>query len=128
MQEQKHPAGQTPLTPLNADQTPVRKTEAEPIGLAEETAGQVAFKTFGAAARVGPVKSQLKRPLNLTGHGATRCRVFYSKIAVAPLEHLETQINDWLDGDKIEVKQVGHVIGNMVGKTAEPNLIVMVWF
>ena len=73
-------------------------------------------------------KSAFKRDLNVTGHGATRCRLFRTRIAAAALDFMEHQINQWLDAENIEVKQVGHVIGVMEGKTPEPNLIVMVWF
>jgi len=64
----------------------------------------------------------------VTGQGATRCRIFHSKIAAAPLENMEQAINEWLDSEKIEVKNVGHVIGTMEGKRPEPNVIVMVWY
>ena len=73
-------------------------------------------------------KVRFQRPVNLTGQGAVRCRIFHSKIAVASLEHLEHSINEWLDGNKVEIKHVGHVIGIMEGKRPEPNLLVMVWY
>jgi len=73
-------------------------------------------------------KVQYKRPPNSSSQGAIRCRIFRSKIAVASLEYLENQINNWLDGEDIDVKHVGHVIGIMEGKTPEPNLIVTVWY
>ena len=57
-----------------------------------------------------------------------RCRLFHSRVAEAPLEHMEEQINAWLDSEEIEVKEVGHVVGEMVGKTREQNLIVLVWY
>jgi hypothetical protein len=104
--------------------------EDEPVGLVEGGEDRPsAVRSLGAgAAKVSTRKEKFRRSLNLSGKGATRCRIFYSKIAVAPLEHLETQINDWLDGEDVDVKQVGHIIGNMVGKTIEPSLIVMVWY
>lgn len=89
-------------------------------------------RVFGAAARggmgAGTAKSSYKRPLNNTGQGATRCRLFHTRIAQAPLEHLESQINQWLDNDNIEIKSVGHVVGTFEGKNPEPNFIVMVWY
>jgi hypothetical protein len=103
----------------------------EPISLVEEndsTSGS-AVRAFGAASRKAMSRaSQFKRTPRADGTGAVRCRIFHSRIAVAPLEYMENQINDWLDGEEIEVKHVGQVIGVMEGKTAEPNLLVMVWY
>jgi len=114
--------------PPEAPKSPPKEVEDEPISLVEET------ETIGASVRaIGSVlsaekKAQFKRPLNLTGQGATRCRVFHSKIAMAPLENLEQTINEWLDSEKIEIKHVGHIIGTMEGKRPEPNLLVIVWY
>jgi len=104
-------------------------SDDEPISLveAEEVSGSRAVRAFGAGT-AGGREAKYKRPLNVTGQGATRCRLFHSKIAVVPLENMERSINDWLDSEKVEVKQVGHIIGTMEGKRPEPNLIVMVWY
>ncbi len=82
----------------------------------------------GAAARGLTHKQEFKRQLNFTGAGATRCRIFNAKISEGPLLHMEGMINEWLDGEEIEVKHVGHVIGIMEAKRSEPNLLVMVWY
>lgn len=103
----------------------------EPISLvepADKAAGISSVRAFGAAATQAAVSAQFTRPLNVTGSGATRCRMFHSRIAVAPLEYMQKQINEWIDGEKIEVKHVGHVIGIMEGKVPEPNLVVVVWY
>ncbi len=85
-------------------------------------------KVSGAAARGLTHKIQFKREVNVTGHGATRFRLFYSKIADGPLLHMENMINEWIDDEGIEVKHVGQVIGTLEGKRAEPNLIITVWY
>ena len=115
------------------DDEPIRlDDDDEPISLVESeespdfSAGGV--KTFGVTGGAGTEKREYKRPLNTDGSGATRCRMFHSKIAVASLEFMENQINEWLDSDRIEIKHVGHVIGTMEGKRPEPNLLVMVWY
>ncbi|MFW6132367.1 MAG: hypothetical protein ACOC8F_00615 [Planctomycetota bacterium] len=118
---------QPPEAPVETDE------DDEPISLVEEGESEASsggVRAFGAAAAVTKTqkKKQFQRPLNVTGRGATRCRLFHSKIAQAPLEHLEESINEWLDSDEIEVKHVGHVIGTMEGKRPEPNLVVMVWY
>jgi hypothetical protein len=104
--------------------------EDEPISLVdEEEAGSDSVRAFGSAAVAGKhAEKQFKRPLNLTGKGATRCRLFHSKIAQAPLEHMQEAINEWLDSEECEVKHVGHMIGTLEGKRPEPNIFVMVWY
>ncbi|MGB2820127.1 MAG: hypothetical protein WBF17_04045 [Phycisphaerae bacterium] len=110
----------------------ILEPDEEPISLvdSQESSGFATggVKTFGIAGGADAEKHEYKRPLNTDGSGATRCRTFHSKIAIASLEFMENQINDWLDSDKIEVKHVGHVIGIMEGKRPEPNLLVMVWY
>ncbi|MCD6304590.1 MAG: hypothetical protein J7M21_06475 [Planctomycetes bacterium] len=106
--------------------------EPEPLSLVDEDEMAAApgegLKTFGPHAQQAKKVKEFKRPLNADGSGATRCRIFHSKIAVPSLEFMEEQINDWLDGADIEVKHVGHLIGTMEGKRPEPNLLVIVWY
>ncbi len=104
--------------------------EEEPISIEGGDEGVTAVRAIGAARSAGAAqsKSTFKRPLNVNGQGATRCRVFRSRIAAAALDFMENQVNQWLDSEKIEIKHVGHVIGVMEGKTPEPNVIVMVWY
>ncbi len=118
----------------DADEQPISleggdDDEEESISLVEPSdESRKDMRTFGASAVAVHEKKQFKRPLNLTGKGATRCRIFRSKIAATPLEYMEEQINDWLDGEEIEVKHVGQVIGILEGKRSEPNMLVMVWY
>ena len=100
-----------------------------PISLAEGgPSGARAVRALGGASAADKRTSKFSRSLNVTGQGATRCRIFRSKIAIASLDFMENQINEWLDSDQIEIKHVGHVIGTMEGKRPEPNLIVTVWY
>ena len=92
-------------------------------------AGSMKIQAFGRGAMAaGRREVQFKRPLNVTGAGATRCRMFHSKVTLAALEYLVNQINEWLDGDKIEIKHISEVVGVMEGKNPEPNVIVLVWY
>jgi len=99
----------------------------EPISLVESSGpSQVRMsKRFEdrAAAR-----ADYKRQLNVTGAGATRCRMFHSKVSAAALEMMQKQINDWLDSEEIEIKHVGQTMGTMKGKTDEENIIITVWY
>jgi len=126
---------QRPVSPPpEPDDEPISLVESEelsdeePIGVVESSGRTASLKAFGSQAAAATKRKRHTRPVNLPGTGAVRCRLFHSKIAPVPLEHMEEQINDWLDGEQIEVKHVGHVIGTMEGKRTEPNLIVMVWY
>lgn len=106
---------------LDGDEEPISLVESSDDSAAEG----LALKTIGAA---NVTETKFTRPLNADGSGATRFRIFHSKISLAPLENLEHSINEWIDGDKIEVKHVGQLIGTMEGKRPEPNLLVLVWY
>ena len=113
---------------LEADLEPLAIDPVEsPIGLVGAGEEPHVVRQFGRHA-LEAKKTEFRRPLNVTGKGATRCRLFHSRIAVAPLEHLEQQVNEWLDSEDIEIKHVGQSVGIMEGKTAKPNLVVMVWY
>jgi hypothetical protein len=91
--------------------------------------GTMEVKAFGVGHVLGAkAGGELKRPLNLNGQGATRCKIYHSKIAAPSLEFLEQQINQWVDGEKVEIKHVSQVIGVMEGKALVPNLIVTIWY
>jgi len=102
----------------------------KPVGAAAGgiMAGAPSKRSYGRGLAEAVKKIEFKRPMNLDGTGATRCRIFHSKIAEAPLSVMQHHINEWLDSEEIEVKQVGHVVGTMQGKSTEPNLIVVVWY
>ena len=109
---------------------PISMGDDEPLSLegGEKDAGSTSVKAFGGQKPSFAPVGAFKRPLNLTVAGATRCRVFHSKISPPSLEYMENQINQWIDSDKIEVKHVGHLIGDMEGKAIVPNVIVVVWY
>ncbi|MHC4561815.1 MAG: hypothetical protein ACYS8X_03470 [Planctomycetota bacterium] len=108
------------------DNNPIPLEDDEPIGLVESD-GESQVRQF---ARLGEKtgKQEFRRPLNLTGNGATRCRIFHSKISDASLNVLEEQINEWVDSEDLEIKHIAQTIGTLQGKTAEENLIVTVWY
>ena len=107
---------------------PVEGVADEPIELVDSVEdGAPSISAFGGGAQISH-QQEFRRPLNKDGTGATRCRIFHSRIAAAPLDYMQNQINQWIDADTIEVKHVGHTIGVMEGKTPEPNLIVMIWY
>jgi hypothetical protein len=74
--------------------------------------------------------SQYKRPLNQTGTGATRCRLFHSKLSDGAVTFMADTINEWLDDHPdIFVKHITSTIGMFEGKVhQEPNLILTVFY
>jgi hypothetical protein len=102
----------------------------EPLTLSEPgpSIKPAGMRAFGSVVAKPEHKVDYKRPLNADGTGATRCRLFCSKVAYSSLQHMEQQINEWLDAEKIEIKHVGHVVGVLEGKTQEPNVIVLAWY
>jgi hypothetical protein len=145
------PAGPGAPPPRPPVPPPKKPVEDEPIALVEESeqftmepqspgeSGVVtSIRPSGAAAgsAVRAIKSalemdkrtQYKRKAVNTGQGAIRCRVFHCKIAESSIQHMESQINSWLDDEDVDVKHVGHVVGAMEGKHTEPNIIVLIWY
>jgi len=101
--------------------------DEEPLTITEGTSGRAISHTAGIRG-ADAEGHQFSRPMRDTGTGATRCRIFRSKVSVPAVESLEEHINDWLDSSDIDVKDVGHLIGTMHGKIDEDNIIVMVWY
>ena len=118
--------GDEPISLTGEAPAPAAAEDDEPISLVGEVSGQVRQSTaLGEQVRA---HKDYQRPLNLNGAGATRCRIFHSKIADTSLAGMEEQINAWLDSEDVEVKSVGHNIGTLQGKLAEENLIVTIWY
>jgi len=112
----------SPISIEGVDDEPISLEAEGPSGMSISHKASVR----GGGAATG--EHEFKRPLQTTGTGASRCRVFRSKISVPALEGLQEHVNTWLDSDEIDVKHVGHVIGTMHGKIDEDNFIVMVWY
>ncbi|MDP6544844.1 MAG: hypothetical protein QGH60_12690 [Phycisphaerae bacterium] len=105
----------------------IEEPEDEPLTIAEESSGRSISHTAGIRGNAVAGFS-FSRPMQQSGQGATRCRIFRSKISVPAIEGLQDHINEWLDSDDIDVKDVGHLIGTMHGKIDEDNVIVLIWY
>lgn len=69
-----------------------------------------------------------RRQPNVNGQGATHVKTFVAKLRYEAIEHLDEQINDWLDAHpECEVKFVTTAIGPLIGKLKEDALFVNVW-
>jgi hypothetical protein len=68
------------------------------------------------------------RTPNVTGAGAIHVKTFVAKLRLDAVEHLDQQINEWLDSHpEYEVKFTSSTIGKLVGKNTEDALFVNVW-
>lgn len=105
--------------------------EEEPIQLIdeEEMSGESKIKSLAAEKTSVFDESKLKRPLNKTGMGATRLRIFHSKMSDGAIDFMVKTINEWIDSNEdIEIKMVQSHVGVWEGKHAEPHLILTVWY
>lgn len=84
------------------------------------------IRTFGPARK--PHDEHWKRTPNVTGAGAIHVKTFITKLRLDAIDHLDQQINEWLDNHpEYEVKFVSQSIGKLVGKSTEDALFVSVW-
>ena len=109
---------------------PLEEEYLEPISLegGDGDSGASKIHAFGAGLGVSTASKEFSRPLNLTGAGATRCRIFHSKFSPGALDHMVDTINEWLDKNQIEIKAVNCVNGVLEGKKAEPAMIITLWY
>jgi len=102
--------------------------EDDPIDLvdtgdAEDAPSQI--QTFGAHEKH---EEKWNRSPNTTGTGAIHVKTFVAKLRLDAVEHLDEQINEWLDNHpEYEVKFVTTTIGDLRGKTLEPAMFMSVW-
>lgn len=75
-----------------------------------------------------PHVAHWKRTPNVTNAGAIHVKTFVTKLRLDAIEHMDQQINDWLDNHpEYEIKFVSQSIGKLVGKNTEDALFVSVW-
>ena len=90
----------------------------------ESLAGKI--QMFGPT--VTKHEDKWKRTPNTPGTGAIHVKTFVAKLRLDAVEHLDQQINEWLDAHpQYEVKFVTSTIGKLVGKITEEALFVNVW-
>jgi len=88
---------------------------------------QASSKIMQFAQRVAHEDHWNRKP-NLTGQGAIHVKTFVAKLRLDAVEHLDEQVNEWLDAHpEYEVKFVTTTVGQLVGKTTEDALFMSVW-
>ena len=69
-----------------------------------------------------------KRPVTKSGQGASHVRTFVCKLRLDAIEHLDEQVNEWLDEHpEYEVKFVSTATGILTGKLKEEAIFMNVW-
>lgn len=72
--------------------------------------------------------SKYHRAVNTTRTGGIRAKTFVAKLRLDAIEHLDHQINDWLEAHPdYEVKYATTVVGELTGKIKEPALFMTVF-
>jgi len=68
------------------------------------------------------------RTPNTNGQGAIHVKTFVCKLRLDAIEHLDQQVNEWLDSHpQYEVKLVTTGVGILTGKVKEEALFLNVW-
>lgn len=123
-----------PTAPVNDDDLlanaiPIPPEELEPDG-GESSASTTAMasskiRRFETAM---PTGHAWQRQPNVSGCGATHMKTFLAKLRPEAIDHMDEQINQWLDEHPTyEVKFVSSAIGILQGKNAEQAIFVTVW-
>jgi len=106
----------------------VQNDELEPIDLAETDSTTTNAKKIRAFDSHKAHHELWQRQPVVTGTGASHVRTFVSKLRLDAIEHLDQQVNEWLDAHpEYEVKYVSTCVGTLVGKVPEPAIFMSVW-
>jgi len=114
----------------------------EPIALdvedtPEPLSAQTRITAFGGGGASGTAigatsqwdDSSFKRELQADAVGASRCRIFHSKLNDGAVSFMSQQINNWIDENpNIMIKTSHATIGIWEGKHADPNLILTLFY
>jgi hypothetical protein len=110
------------------DEQPRAQDQDEGIELVDMDEAEAGPSKIQRMERQTFAKHEWTRAPNKTGTGATHIKTFVAKLRADALEHMDEQINTWLDDHPdYEVKYVTTVVGELTGKTKEPALFVTVW-
>lgn len=94
-----------------------------------EKSGRKVIKAFGGVSAQKADESLFQRALQKTGTGATRVKIFHTKMNDGAAEFMCHSINEWTDKNpEVDIKLVQSTVGIWEGKHAEPHLILTVWY
>ncbi len=114
----------------NENDLPASAAEEQNVGSAKSASAIItplSTGSFGATASATTHK--FKRHLHHNERGAIRCRIFHAKLNEGALKFMQDQINDWIDDNPdVDIKHMGTNVGVVEGKSAEPHLVVTVFY
>ena len=111
----------SPITNKRSFDTKVRVDDGQTIVLAGMIRNFERKKSADA-------DSKYKRTVNTTGTGGVRAKTFVAKLRLDAIEHLDHQINEWLEQHPTyEIKYATTVVGELTGKIKEPALFMTVF-
>ena len=59
----------------------------------------------------------------------TGVKNFYTKLHAGAIDFMDEQICKWLmDNPGVNIKRTNTVVGDIVGKKTEPNIIITIWY
>lgn len=101
--------------------------EIEPIDIFEGDESTQEKKITSLATKQRHEDKWSRTP-NATGQGAIHIKTFVSKLRLDAIEHMDQQVNEWLDDHpEYEVKLVSTSVGVLTGKMKEDALFMSVW-
>ncbi|MEM7681346.1 MAG: hypothetical protein AAF288_05260 [Planctomycetota bacterium] len=107
------------------DKVRIDDDSLEAIDLASASSSSTRIHSFGRRDRK---PEQWKRKPVKNGRGATHVKTFVAKLRMEAVEHLDDQVNAWLDEHpEYEVKFAQTTVGELRGKTLEPALFMTIW-
>jgi hypothetical protein len=112
------------------EQEPIALVSEQEMGEGDPTQHEI--RSFGGPASIGRTahdETTLRRGLLQQG-GATRCRMFHSRLNDGAMSYMENQINEWADANPdIVIKFMSTTIGMFEGKQQrEAHIIVTVFY
>ncbi len=100
--------------------------EVENLEVGLEDPGSTKIQQFGTQSMKHA--DHWERTPNTPGTGAIHVKTFVSKLRLDAIEHLDQQVNEWLDAHpEYEVKFVTTTVGRLVGKNIEEAMFMNVW-
>lgn len=110
---------------MDPELEPIDAGDLSTSGMEPMDANASKIKAFGVRK---PHEDHWKRTPNVTGNGAIHVKTFVTKLRLEAVEHLDTQVNEWLDAHpEYEVKFVTTTIGTLFGKNKEEAMFMNIW-
>ncbi|MGB0767121.1 MAG: hypothetical protein ACPGYV_05380 [Phycisphaeraceae bacterium] len=113
------------LSTVDDELEPIDAGDLSTAGLDPAEMSSSKIKAFGVRK---PHEDHWNRTPNVTGAGAIHVKTFVTKLRLDAIDHMDTQVNEWLDAHpEYEVKFVTTTVGTLFGKNKEAALFMNIW-